>query len=109
CGGLDLPFDFASVRIDREGAGAAGIGELAEVRSPCAAHGGIPRTWIAGAVEHRVRLRVIGSDIPGCSAAVLPTIALPGVVARLTRTGDRPALPQLPSRGDIEGLQRPTR
>src|SRR6185437_13659711 len=102
CGGLDLPFDLASVRIDREGAGAAGIGELAEIRSPCAAHGGIPRSWVAGAVEHGVGLRIIGSDIPGRAAAVLPTVALPGVVAGLTWTGDRPALPQLPSRGDIE-------
>src|SRR6185437_1211151 len=106
---LDLPFDLAGIGIDGEGARAAGIGELAEIGRSGAAHRRVPRRRIAGAVESRVGLGIVGADIPGGAAAMLPAVAFPGVVAGLAGARDGPGLPQLLAAGDIIGLERAAR
>src|SRR5262249_376054 len=85
------------------------IAQLAVVAVAGAPHGRVPGTRVAGAVEHRIGLGIVGADQPGHTAAVLPAVALPGVVAGLARTGHGPGPPHLLAGLDVVGLQAAAR
>ena len=72
--GLQVPLDFAVVRVDGQGGGGVQVVALAGPR--------VPRRRIAGAHEDGVGFRVVGAAQPGGAAALLPLVAFPGGVQR---------------------------
>src|SRR5574343_272814 len=67
-GTLEVPNDLAGVGVDSDG----GAGEQVVARTVVA----VPRSRVAGTCEDQVGFRIVGSAVPGGSAASLPQVTL---------------------------------
>src|SRR5579863_236074 len=79
-GELEIPVELAGVGIERKQRVTVEV-------VACAPLTAIGRSRISRRPEDLVRNRIVGARVPRRSAADFPGIALPGVVARLTRAG----------------------
>src|SRR5271168_3205114 len=77
---LIMPFQFAGIGIQRHETARVEIVTRAHITEHDGAR--IPRT-----PESQIGLRIVGSGDPGGTAAVLPTLAGPGLATQLTLAG----------------------
>ena len=84
---LDMPFDLAGVRIERQRGGGVEVGQLAEFAVAGGTDAGVPWAGVAGAPINRIGLGIVGADQPGRAAAVQAGIAFPGIAAGFARAG----------------------
>ena len=97
---LEIPFQLAGVGIERDHGIAVEIGALANVAVPVG-------TGIADAPVGQIQLRIVGAGNPDGSAAVLPGIARPCLMAGLARAGDRVEPPGFFAGRGIVGREKP--
>src|SRR2546426_9935577 len=82
-----MPGDLAGFGPDGEHRGAIEIVTLADLS--------IPRTAVARAPIHQVKVWIVGARQPRRAAAMLPGVARPGIAAWLPRSRNGVAAPEL--------------
>src|SRR5438477_203385 len=103
---LVVPAQLSSVRIQGDDAGGVQIHILTLIASGLSRQPlrvvEIRRGVACAPIEH-VQVRIVGARQPRRAATEFPAIALPGLIAFLTRTRDHVPAPRQPARLDVEG------
>src|SRR5882762_7916472 len=95
---LEVPLQLSGIQVQRNNTIRVEIGSLAGVAVEIGGR-------IADSPVDRVQGGIERAGHPGGAAAILPTVAAPGLVPFFAGAGDGPELPGLASRLHIEGGQ----